>query len=142
MRSRLIFCALLAMVAAPALGSGFDHAAFERLDPEQLRAAEARVHELLEPGTARLLREPVNDAEAYVVARQQRLAERINRPLQSQRSADGSLVTEAFWPNARATRVSVDNQGQIQMLCVGAAEMLGHRPPDFRYGNLPREQRQ
>jgi hypothetical protein len=139
---RLISCLLLALLAAPALASGFDRAAFERLDPEQLRAAEARVHELLEPGTARLLREPANDAEAYVVARQQRLAEKINRPPQSHHTADGSLVTEAFWPNARATRVSVDNQGQVQMLCVGAAEMLGHRPPDFRYGNLPQEQRQ
>lgn len=139
MRIRLISCWLLAMLAGPALASGFDRATFERLDPEQLRAAEAGIHDLLEPGTARLLREPANEAEAYVVQRQQRLAERIRRTPQTQRAADGSLVTSSFWPTARATRGSFDSQGRIELRCVEAAEMIGHRAPDFRRGNAPQE---
>jgi hypothetical protein len=58
MLDRFLIGALLAILAAPTLAAEFDRAAFERLDPEQLRAAEARIHELLEPGTARLHRPP------------------------------------------------------------------------------------
>lgn len=136
-----VFLLTCVIVLAPALSmaSGFDREAFERLDPAELRAAEMRVDEFLEPGTARLLREPRNAAEEYVVQRRQRLAAAMERPPVQRTLPDGSIVAEAFWPTAHATRATVDEHGQIIMSCGRARAILGHTPPDFRHGNDPQE---
>lgn len=132
---------LTGVVLAPQLvqATGFDHEAFERLDPVELRAAEKRAHEFLEPGTARLLRAPQNAAEDYVARRQQRLAAAMQRQPVQHILPDGSIATQAFWPTARATRARVDDQGRIVMSCVHASAILGHTPPDFRLGNQVQE---
>jgi hypothetical protein len=139
MPTRLSVLMIALAMAGTALASGFDREAFERLDPTELRAAEARIHELLEPGTARLLREPANPAEAYVVQRQQRLARLMNERQPRQVHADNSATVQAFWPTARATRAMVNSHGAVELRCVDAAVMLGHQTPDFRLGNAPRE---
>jgi len=122
-----------------AMTTGFDREAFERLDPAELRAAEKRSHEFLEPGTARLLRAPQNPAEDYVARRQQRLAAAMQHQPMQRAQPDGSIATQAFWPTARATRATVDEQGRVVLSCVHASAMLGHTPPDFRLGNQPQE---
>jgi hypothetical protein len=114
----------------------FDREAFSRLDPDELRSAEARMHELIEPGTARQLREARNPAEQYVIARQQRLAEIMQRRHGQHRHSDGSRTEQAFWPAARATRARVDSDGQLTLQCVEATTLLGITSrPDFRLGN-------
>jgi hypothetical protein len=113
----------------------FDIEAFNRLDPAELRAAEAAMHEYLEPGSARLLREPRNDAERYVVQRQQRLAAQLQQRPTTSILADGTEVTQIFWPLARATQVGVDHDGRITFHCVSVAERLTGPRPDFRMGN-------
>ena len=137
---------LLAAVAAAGLlfsasgwSAGFDQAAFESLDREALRAAENRIHELLEPGTARALRAPETPEEAYVIARQQRLAEQFEAQYQSVTLPSGGVAQAHFWPQARATRVVVDSLGQVSVECVSARQLLGHTPPDFRLGNQVQE---
>ncbi|MGY6586744.1 MAG: hypothetical protein ACXIUB_00500 [Wenzhouxiangella sp.] len=127
------------MLAGGALASGFDRATFESLDREKLRAVEDRIHELLEPGTARALREPRSPEEAYVIARQQRLAAAMQAPAETIKLADGGVAQGHLWQNARATRVSVGPDGRLRTECVSASEMLGHQPPDFRLGNRPSE---
>lgn len=126
----------LVFLLACSPASAFDRAAFEKLDPAELRAAEDRMHEYLEPGSARLLREPRNAAEAYVVQRQQRLARAIQQSSQHRaaipNASDGSRVRPAFWPAARATQVSKGPDGQLEFHCVPVVERLGRQLPDFR----------
>ena len=114
---------------------GGDLAQFHQLDKAQLRAAERSMHEYLEPGTARLLREPKNDAERYVVQRQQRLAQEMAQPTPTVTSADGEQTTALFWPAARATQAQVDSSGRVSFQCVHASTMLGRQVTDFRHGN-------
>ncbi len=127
------------MLASAGWASGFDRATFESLDRDKLRAVEDRTHELLEPGTARALREPRSPEEAYVIARQQRLAAAMQESTESTRLASGGVAQSHFWQTARATRVSVGPDGRLLAECVSASEMLGHQPPDFRQGNRPGE---
>ena len=132
---RLVAVVVLALLACtPALA--FDREAFEKLDPAELRAAEDRMHEYLEPGSARLKREPRNAAEAYVVARQQRLArsiEQASRQATGHRmESDGSNGVSLFWPAARATQLRVDADGRVSVHCVSVVERLGRQLPDFR----------
>ena len=127
------------MLAAGVSASGFDRATFESLDREKLRAVEDRIDELLEPGTARALREPRSPEEAYVIARQQRLAAAMQTPPTTIELANGGVAQSHMWQNARATRVSVGPDGRVRTECVSASEMLGHQPPDFRQGNRPAE---
>jgi hypothetical protein len=126
---------LIGLVWAPG-ALAFDREAFNRLDPDELRSAEARMHELVEPGTARQLREARNPAEHYVIARQQRLAAAMQRRHGRHRHADGTHTEQAFWPAARATRAQVDSRGQLVLQCVDATTLLGSTGrPDFRLGN-------
>lgn len=127
------------MLAGGALASGFDRATFETLDREKLRAVEDRIDELLEPGTARALREPRSPEEAYVIARQQRLAAAMLAPAETVELTGGGIAQAHAWQHVRATRVSVDASGQLRTECVSAREILGHTPPDFRLGNRPAE---
>lgn len=136
---RFLMAAVLLGLGGAAMASGFDQAAYERLDRDQLRAAEARLSELVEPGTARALREPANAAEAYVIARQQRLAEAMARRQEAVSLASGGQAQPIFWPIARATRITVGPNGQLTAECVSASRMLGQAQPDFRDGNQPRE---
>lgn len=126
---------LIGLVWAPRALT-FDPEAFNRLDPDELRSAEARMHELIEPGTARQLREARNPAEQYVIARQQRLATAMQRRHGQHRHDDGTHTEQAFWPAARATRAQVDSRGQLVLQCVDASTLLGTTSrPDFRLGN-------
>jgi hypothetical protein len=130
----LTFLVFALLACSPA--AAFDREAFEKLDPAELRAAEDRMHEYLEPGSARLLREPRNAAEAYVVERQQRLARAIEQsmknPSAARTAADGSWVSPGFWPAARATQLRVDADGRVRYHCVSVVERLGRQVPDFR----------
>ncbi len=112
-----------------------DLAQFHQLDKSELRAAEAAMHEYLEPGTARLLREPRNQAERYVAKRQQRLARQMSRPTSTETTAQGEQTMALFWPLARATRAQVDASGRVSFECVHASALLGRQMPDFRLGN-------
>lgn len=112
--------------------AAFDRQAFEKLDPVELRAAEDRMHEYLEPGSARLLREPRNAAEAYVVERQQRLARNIRNATPKADGSDAGDETSLFWAAGRATQVSIGADGQPRFHCVSIAERLGRTLPDFR----------
>jgi len=130
-RPRLVAALLLALLAGtPALA--FDREAFERLDPTELRAAEDRMHEYLEPGSARLRREPRNAAEAYVVERQQRLAHNIRNATPKADGSGAGAETSLFWAAGRATQVSIGADGQPRFHCVTIAERLGRPLPDFR----------
>lgn len=129
----LFLALLLAASFTTAQAEPFDIEAFGQLNPDELRQAEDRMDEYLEPGTARLLRQPRNAAERYVVARQTRLAEQIAASAQSRQLHDGTEVVESFWPAARATRVHVDEHGRVQLKCVSAIERLGRTLPDFRH---------
>lgn len=134
-RFRISMAAMLLGLGGTAMASGFDQAAFERLDRGELRAAEARLSELVEPGTARALRAPANEAEAYVIARQQRLAAAMERRHEAVTLASGVKAQQVFWPIARATRITVGSDGQLKAECVSASSLLGHTQPDFRDGN-------
>lgn len=123
---------VIVLSAASAHAESFDIETFRQIDSEQLREAEARMDEYIEPGTARLLRKPRNAAERYVVARQTRLAEKFARRPQWRQLSDGSEAMELFWPAARATSISVDEHGRIYIQCVSAIERLGRTMPDFR----------
>ena len=127
-----VLALVLATSTSFAYAEPFDIEAFRQIDPEQLRQAEARMDEYIEPGTARLLRQPRNAAERYVVARQTRLAEKFAERPQWRQLPDGTETVELFWPAARATRIEVDEQGQIHLQCVSAIERLGGTVPDFR----------
>ncbi len=129
-----LFAILLAMLVSGLVSAG-DLAQFHQLDKAQLQAAERSMHEYLESGTARLLREPTNDAERYVVQRQQRLAQEMSQPTPTLTTADGEQTTALFWPAARATRAKVDSTGRVSFQCVHASTMLGHEIVDFRHGN-------
>ena len=111
---------------------------YRRLDPVELRAAEARMSDYLEPGTARLLRAPENAAERYVVRRQQRLAADLQARPAPQRLASGEQVQALFWPLARASRARLGEDGRYRVECVSAAALLGRALPDFRQGNPDR----
>ncbi|AKS41103.1 hypothetical protein [Wenzhouxiangella marina] len=128
----------LALVFLHSAAFAFDLAAYRALDPAELRAAEARIHELLEPGTARQLREPRNAAERYLVARQQRLAAQLAERPEPIALSNGEQVQALFWPLARASRLRVDASGQARIECVPASAELGRELPDFRHGNPPR----
>ncbi len=142
MPSRLLpITALLAFFALPAFaqaGTERLQVDFQQLDPGELRAAEQALPQLVDRRTGQALREPANDAEAYVIARQQRLVKRLSTPPQTQ-AADEGGVTRHFWPAARATRVSVGADGQPSLQCVAAASLLKPELPDFRLSN--RDQR-
>jgi hypothetical protein len=127
----LTICLLL----ASASGRAFDLETFRSLDPAELRSAEARMDEFLEPGTARLLREPRNASERYLVERQQRLAEAFNRRGATKARAEGETVQGLFWPAARASRLAFDADGRAIIQCQPAQTLLGSTPPDFRAGN-------
>jgi hypothetical protein len=129
----LYLALLLAAFFTTAQAEPFDIEHFRQLDPNELRQAEDRMDEYLEPGTARLLRQPRNAAERYVVARQTRLAEQITASPQSRQLHDGTEVVKSFWPAARATRVHVDEHGRVQLECIPAIERLGRTLPDFRH---------
>jgi hypothetical protein len=112
-----------------------DLATFRSLDPQALAQAEAEIHDYLEPGTARLLREPRNEAERYVVQRQQRLAaELMQRPAPID-LAGGEQVQALFWPVAQATQITTGRDGRAEFRCVSAMAILGRELPDFRTGN-------
>lgn len=136
---KLLILALLLSPCGPVVASGFDQAAFERLDHDELRAAEARISELVESGTGQALREPANEAEAYVIARQQRLASAMTRRQEAVSLSGGVQAQPLFWPTARATRITVGPGGQLTAECVPATSLLGRTPPDFRDGNQPQE---
>ncbi len=87
---------ILALAMSFAWAESFDIESFEQIDPEKLRQAEDRMDEYLEPGTARLLRQPRNAAERYVVARQTRLAEQFAETPQWRRQADGTETLQSF----------------------------------------------
>ncbi|MCC5866848.1 MAG: hypothetical protein JJU31_17145 [Wenzhouxiangella sp.] len=137
MKTQALALVLILSTSAIAAEEGaHDPRAFERLDPAELRAAEARIYQLVERRSGRALRAPNNEAEAYVQARQLRLAERIHAQPRSWHTAEAE-VTESFWPAARATRIQIDDQGRVHIQCVGAASLLGPRLPDFRLSNQP-----
>ncbi len=125
----------LLLLVACASSWAFDLETFSSLDPEELRAAEARMSEFLEPGTARLLREPRNASERYLVQRQQRHARQFNRRAAPMRMAGGEEIQALFWPAARASRVSIGSDGRAHIQCQPAQVLLGRVPPDFRAGN-------
>jgi len=125
----------LLLLAVCASSWAFDLETFRSLDPDELRAAEARMSEFLEPGTARLLREPRNASERYLVQRQQRHARQFNRRAAPTRTAGGEEIQALFWPAARASRVSVGPDGRAQIQCQPAQVLMGRTLPDFRAGN-------
>jgi len=134
-----LFSLAMLWVSAPAAS---DLAAFRALDSEALRQAEAEMHEYLEPGTARLLRAPRNDAERYVAQRQQRLAADLNQRSVPIDLTGGEQVQALFWPVARATQITTGSDGTARFRCVSASAVLGRKLPDFRAGNGPKRARQ
>lgn len=141
MPSRLfLLTALIALFALPVAATddtGHHRTSFEQLDPAELRAAELALPKLVDRRTGQPLREPANAAEAYVIARQQRLVERLSTPPQTQAADDGG-ITRHFWPAARATRVSVGPDGQPRVRCVAATSLIQADLPDFRLSNRDR----
>ena len=131
LRTFIVFLILAASIAM-AHAESFDIETFRQIDPEQLRLAEERMDEYIEPGTTRLLRQPENAAERYVVARQTRLAEKFAVRPQWRQLPDGTEVMDVFWPAARATSISVDEHGQVYFQCLPAIERLGGEIADFR----------
>lgn len=125
----------IVLLVACTSSRAFDLETFQSLDPNELRAAEARMSEFLEPGTARLLREPRNASERYLVERQQRHARQFNRRALPTRLDGGEQVQALFWPAARASRVTVGPDGRAQIQCQPAQVLLGQVLPDFRSGN-------
>jgi len=133
-RRPVVFLIFVLLACSPA--AAFDREAFAKLDPAELRAAEDRMHEYLEPGSARLLREPRNAAESYVVERQQQLADNLaqarRRATVAAEAMDGTRVAPYFWLAGRATQVTRGPDGQPRFHCVSVAERLGRTVPDFR----------
>ena len=121
--------------AASAFDAASDLATFRSLDHAELRTAEAQMDEFLEPGTARLLREPRNAAERYVVQRQQRLAAEFNQRRAPIELKDSEHVQPLFWPMARASQLIIGEDGQARITCQPASIILGREPPDFRASN-------
>jgi len=113
----------------------FDLETFRSLDHDELRAAEARMSEFLEPGTARVVREPRNASERYLVERQQRRAAEFNRRAAATTRSDTGQVQRMFWPAARASLVVIGSDGQARIQCQPAHVLLGRTLPDFRAGN-------
>ncbi|MEN1727299.1 MAG: hypothetical protein AAGJ52_02555 [Pseudomonadota bacterium] len=134
MTSKPLFLLLFFLPLSASLAAS-DLTEFFALDRAELRAAESKINELLEPGTARLLREPLNDAERYVVRRQQRLAAELNQRSAPIDLASGEQVQPLFWPVARASQVITGADGRAQFRCVTASAVLGRELPDFRAGN-------
>ncbi|TVQ35395.1 MAG: hypothetical protein EA370_09355 [Wenzhouxiangella sp.] len=130
----LLLLALLPMTAAA--GDEPDPTAFTRLDPAQLRAAEQAMDTLVEAHTGKVLRTPVNAAEAYVIERQQRLVARLSGRPQVHAVDDGGMAKH-FLPAARATRVQIGPDGQLHAQCISAASLLQPDRPDFRFSNRP-----
>jgi len=123
------------LLAICASSSAFDLETFRSLDPSQLREAEARMSEFLEPGTARLLREPRNASERYLFQRQQRQAAAFNRRAVPVSQGNGEKAQAMFWPAARASRVRIGPDGRAHIQCQPAQVLIGRTPPDFRSGN-------
>ncbi len=128
-----LVCGLALLTTSKAAASVL--ATFKSLDHEELRAAEARISEYLEAGTARLLRAPENAAERYVVARQQRLAAELEQQSAAINLADGEQVQGLFWPLARASQLGIGPDGRARIECMSAQVLLGRELPDFRSGN-------
>ncbi len=125
----------LLVLPAASLADRAQHiASFQQLNPAELRSAEQNMSSLVDRRTGQALREPVNDAEAYVIARQQRLVKRLaSRP--QVESVDDGGVARHFWPAARATRITIGPDGQPQAQCISAPAMLEPALPDFRLSN-------
>lgn len=128
--SKLLLTTLVLLACSGAWA--LDLATFRSLDPNELRAAEARMSEFIEPGTGRALREPRNASERYLVQRQQRHAEEFNRRAATATRADGEQIEPLFWPAARASRVTIGPDGRARIQCQPAQVVLGRALPDFR----------
>ena len=111
-----------------------DRLAYSQLDAAELKAAERAIASLVDRATGEALRPPTTAAEAYVIARQQRLVQRLSAQ-PSMQSADGGGLARHGWPAAYATRVRIGADGQPRVECIGAASLLQPARPDFRFSN-------
>lgn len=122
------WAALVAMVL-PATGMSADPKRYLEFEPEELRAVEARLSELIEPGTDRLVREPETAIERYVVERQLRLyREFASAPVETH-LADGTIVLRHPATTTSATRLYTNADGLPVLECAHVdASTLGFAP--------------
>lgn len=123
--------ALAVVCLSPA--HAFDPEEFNRLDRTELRAAEDRMSEFVDPATGELRRELRNDEERYVAKRQKRRAERARPSLHRTSETGEAEADEMPWPMTRGTRVRIDQHGQPVFDCAGADALLTSPRPDFRF---------
>jgi hypothetical protein len=117
-------CLLLAAILAPAAVAAADPTRYLTFDTQDLRAAEARLSELVEPGSDRVLREPLTEIERYVVERQLRLHAEFTRRAVETRHADGSIVTEHPATTTTGMRVYTGEHGQPLLECAYVARAV------------------